>query len=213
MMDVELIPIGTLDRRNTTERRLDDLLNRYSKPRFKPADEAAATTELLEAYAAVVRRRNKFLRRVDRAQVIQIALSQLAYITKSVKDDIDKRLAEARECIANNDPKKADQILEKLQKSLPELESRNQREISTAHRKPTAMNKIIAVLHKRNSHINSAEVKAALHDMVGQGVVLSMDDQYIEIDETPEGSRVRKTRTYAVSGIATTLSRIKNPRR
>jgi hypothetical protein len=212
MMDVELVPIGTLDRRSTTERRLDNLLKRYSKPRLEPADAVAATTELLEAYVAVVRRRSKIPRHVNRAQVIEAALNHLAYITKNVREDIDRRIVEARTFIAKNDREKADQILETLQKQMPELASRNQKEISTSKRAPTLMNQIVGDLHKKDSKITSTEVKTALRDMVGQGVVLSMDDQFIEIDETPEGVSVRKTSTYAVSGIPAILSRIKNPR-
>jgi hypothetical protein len=212
MMNVELVPIGTLDRRSTTERRLDNLLKRYSKPRLEPADAVAATTELLEAYVAVVRRRSKIPRHVNRAQVIEAALNHLAYITKNVREDIDRRIVEARAFIAKNDREKADQILETLQKQMPELASRNQREISTSKRAPTLMNQIVGGLHKKNSKITSTEVKTALRDMVGQGIVLSMDDQFIEIDETPEGVSVRKTSTYAVSGIPAILSRIKNPK-
>jgi len=212
MMDVELVPIGALDRRSTIERRLDNLLKRYSKPRLEPADAVAATTELLEAYVAVVRRRSKIPRHVNRAQVIEVALNHLAYITKNVREDIDRRIVEARAFIAKNDREKADQILETLQKQMPELASRNQKEISTSKRAPTLMNQIVGDLHKKDSKITSTEVKTALRDMVGQGVVLSMDDQFIEIDETPEGVSVRKTSTYAVSGIPAILSRIKNPR-
>lgn len=212
-MDVELAPIGTLDRRSTIERRLDNLLRRYSKPRLAPADEVAATAELLEAYVAVVRRRSKIPRRIDRAQIFDLALNQLAYITKNVRDDIDRRMVEARAFIAKRDWEKADQILQTLQKQMPELASRNQREISTSKRAPTLMNQIVGGLHKKNSKITSTEVKTALRDMVGQGVVLSMDDQFIEIDETPEGVSVRKTGTYSVSGIPAILSRIKNPKK
>ena len=213
MMDVELVPIGTLDRRSTIERRLDNLLNRYSKTRFEPADEVAATTELLEAYVAVVRRRSKIPRHVNRVQVIEVALNHLAYITKDVMEEIDRRIVEARAFIAKNDQEKADQILETLQKQMPELASRDQREISTSKRVPTLMNQIVGGLHKKKSKITSTEVKTALRDMVGQGVVLGMDDQFIEIDETPEGASVRKIATYAVSGIPAILSRIKNPRK
>ena len=213
MMAAELVPIGTLDRRSTIERRLDNLLKRYSKPRLEPADAVAATAELLEAYVAVVRRKSKISRHINRAQVFEAVLNHLAYITKNVRDDIDRRIIEARAFIAKNDHEKADQILETLQKQMPELASHDQREISTSKRVPTLMNQIVGGLHKKNSKITSTEVKTALRDMVGQGVVLGMDDQFIEIDETPEGASVRKIATYAVSGIPAILSRIKNPRK
>jgi len=211
MTDIELVPINELDRRYPIERRLDDLLKRYAKPGFKNFDAVGSTNDLLEAYLAVVLRRNKITGHFHRRHATEVALVQLSFITQNTRDEIDRRLTQARVHLANNDPKKADEILAHLQKSMPELAGRDQAEISSARREPTAIRRIVSKLHKQNPDITSTEVKAALNDMLGDGLVLAIDEEYVEIDVTPHGSSVRKIKPYKLSGIPNILGRVKKP--
>ena len=88
MMTMKAIPIGELDRRNPTERWLDDLLKRYATPDFKTFDVFASTTELLEAYLAVVRRRNKIYRWSRIGDVYELEAQALAYISVKTQNKI-----------------------------------------------------------------------------------------------------------------------------
>jgi hypothetical protein len=212
MTGIELVPINELDRRYPIERRLDDLLKRYARPGFKNFDAVASTNDLLEAYLAVVWRRNKIIHHFHRRQVSEVALVQLSFITQNTRSEIDKRLAQARVRLANNESKKADEILACLQKNMSDLADRDQAEISSAKREPNVMRRIVSKLHKKNPDITSTEVKAALNDMVGDGVVLAIDEEYVEIDVTPNGSSVRKIKPYKLSGIPNILGRVKNPK-
>jgi hypothetical protein len=210
MIEVDLIPIGSLDRRNPTERNLDDLLERYSKREFQTFDTNAALLELLEIYLAVVRRRNK----VQKGQIHVAAIENgyLHLITKKTQDELVRRLKIAISHITAKNNAEALSELESLNKCISVLANDDQKNISATKREPSIMNGIITNLYKKNKEVTSTEVIAALRDMKGGGVVLEIDDHYVEIDVTKPGSGIRTIKSYKLSAIPTLLSRIKNPK-
>ena len=210
MNEIELASIGPLNRRNPTERNLDDLLERYSKRKFQTFDSNAALMELLEIYLAVVRRRNKV--RKGQTHVAAIENGYLHLITQKTQDELARRIKIAINHITANNKAEALSELEALNKCISVLANDDQKNISATKRDPSIMNGIITKLYQKNQEITSTEVIAALKDMKGGGLVLEIDDHYVEIEATKPGSGVRKVKSYKLSAIPTLLSRIKNPK-
>ena len=210
MNEIELASVGLLNRRNPTERNLDDLLKRYSKRDFRTFDSDAALLELLKSYLAVVRRRNKV--RKGQLHVAAIEGHYLQHLTKKTQDELTRRITVAIGHITASNNVGALSELESLNKCISVLASEDQKNISSTKREPSVMNGIITELYKKNPEITSTEVIGALRDMKGAGVVVEIDDHYVEIDISKPGSGVRVIKSYSLSAIPTLLSRIKNPR-
>ena len=213
MMTMKAIPIGELDRRNPTERWLDDLLKRYATPDFKTFDVFASTTELLEAYLAVVRRRNKIYRWSRIGDVYELEAQALAYISVKTQNKIIQGINVALGHLGGQRPEKAEAALQALKNNLPALARGDQKNIATTNRIPSVFKKLISELYEDDLSITSPKVINELWSMRGGGVVVSIDDAHVQIDETPLNSKVRKIKTYKLSGISVTLSRIKNPKK
>ena len=209
MNEVEPISIGLLDRRNPIERNLDDLLERYSKRSFRTFDVDGTLLELLERYLAVVRRRNKV--RKGQPHVGAVENCYLRYITQKTQDELVRRISIAINHITENNNVEALSELESLKKCISVLANDDHKNISNTKREPSVMRGIITNLYKKNPEITSTEVIGALRDMKGAGVVVEIDDHYVEIDVTKPGNGIRKIKSYKLSAIPTLLSRIKNP--
>ena len=213
MMDTELLPIGPLDRRSTIERRLDNLLIRYSKLGFRTYNAAAAYADLLEAYFSVVRRRYEIPRgkRTHLGAVIEGHYLEL--ITQDAQDEITRRTRLAKQHLLSGgitkEIAKAIEVLENLERDLPRLSDSSQRKIAATNRELSPMQQILTRLVKRNHHITEPQVIESLRDMKGDGIVLEIDEEYVEINVTPPGSKGLKVKPYKLSGIGAGLSRIK----
>ena len=213
MTDIELVPIGELDRRNPTERRLDDLLNRYAKLGFKTFDVVASYADLLQTYLAVARRRNKIRRGQKNGYVAEVERGYLALITQDTQDQLIRRIQIAKEHFQMGAHGEGMKELNDLERDIPNLASSDQTNISSSERAPTVMKQIYSKLYEKKRDITSTEVKAALGDMVGDGVVLAIDEENVEIDVTSLDSKGRQIKIYKLSGVAAALSRIKNPKK
>jgi hypothetical protein len=215
MIDV-LVQIDSLDRRNVIERRLDDLLNRYVESDFYTFDPFASIVDLLETYLAVVRRRKKLRRNLKQSVSSITEISVLGLITQTTQDEIRRRVQIAVDKLkALDDPKLKESIcnLEELIKDVSVFANKDQANISTSKRGPTIMSQIVQRLYDKDGSITSTQVKALLKDMVGDGQVVAIDEEYVEIDETQPDSKVRRIKPYKLKGIPNILSRIKNPRK
>jgi len=213
MMDVELVPIGTLDRRSTIERRLDNLLKRYSKPEFQTFNAIATYAELLEAYLAVIRLRYKLRRKTENSHISSIEEQYLELITQDTQDELIRRVRLAKDHLLSGDGDKAVEVLKDLERDMPNLADGDQKHIASTKREPNRMNQILTSLLARNRQITHHQAIDALRDMKGDGVVLAIDREYVEIDETSPASLVQKIKTYKLSGIGANLSRIRNPKK
>ena len=217
MMDLELVPIGNLDRKVPIERHLDDLLNRYSKSEFRTFDVIASYDHLLQTFLQVVRRRNKLRRGKRIVYVATVERHYLALITQDTQIEIIRRIRLAKEHLLKGDvtkeQAKAIEELENLERDIPNLSDNDQRNIGATQRAPSVMNQTLNRLLKRNPDITSPEVVEALRDMKGDGIVVDIDDEYVEIDVTAPGSKFRKTKPYKLSAIPAQLSRARNPKK
>jgi hypothetical protein len=213
MTDIELVRIGELDRRNPTERRLDDLLNRYARFGFRTFDVVASYADLLQTYLAVARRRNKIRRGKKNGYVAAVERGYLALITQDTQDQLIRRIQIAKEHFRVGAHGEGIKELNDLERDIPILASSDQTKISSTKRKPNVMKQLLGGMCNRKPSITPAEVVEALSDLKGQGVVLAIDDEYVEIDVAPLSSRVTETKRYRLSAISTLLSRVKNPKK
>jgi hypothetical protein len=213
MTDIELVPIEELDRRNPTERRLDDLLNRYAKLGFRTFDVVASYADLLQTYLAVARRRNKIRRGKKNGYVAEVERGYLSLITQDTQDQLIRRIQIAKEHFLMGAQGEGIKELNDLERDIPILASSDQTKISSTKRKPNVMKRLLGGICKRKPSITSAGVVEALRDLKGQGVVLAIDDEYVEIDVAPLGSTVTETKRYRLRAIPTLLSRVKNPKK
>lgn len=209
MMDVKLVSIGALDRRSTIERRLDNLLNRYAKSEFQTFNVVAAYADLLEAYLAVVRRRHKLRRDSKHFRMSSTEEQYLEFITKETQVELMRRVRLAKKHLLSGDKDSATEVLENLERDMPNLSDGDQRNIASATREPGPMQQILTRLVKRINHITESQVIEALRDMRGDGVVMEIDEEYVEINVTPPGGKGLKIKPYRLSGIGASLSRTK----
>ena len=209
MIDVEQIFIGLLDKRSTIERRLDNLLNRYSKSKFRTFNVVATYAELLEAYLAVVRRKNKLRRQSKYFRISSIDEKYLELITQDTQDELIRRVRLAKEHLLRGDNDRVTEVLEKLERDLPNLSDVDQRTIASTKREPGPMQQILTRLVKRNHHITEPQVIEVLRDMKGDGIVMAIDDYYVEINVTQPSSEELKIKSYKLSGVGASLSRTK----
>ena len=211
MMEVELVPIGTLDRHSTIERRLDNLLNRYSKLGFRTYSAAAAYADLLEAYFSVVRRRYDIPRGTRTHLGAVIEGHYLGLITQGAQDEITRRIRLAKQHLLSGEITKekaeAIEVLENLERELPNLADGDQKRIASTEREPSTMQRILNQLVKGNNHITEPQAIEALRDMRGDGIVMEIDEEYVEINVTPAGRKGSTIKPYKLSGIGVSLSR------
>lgn len=103
MNEIELVLVGSLDRRNRTERTLDDLLYRLiNKESFN--DSEPITSVLIDAYLAVVRRINKYHRGWDKLGSMRCEFAALTRLTKKNQlNDCEELVNQDLVCARNND--------------------------------------------------------------------------------------------------------------
>jgi hypothetical protein len=115
MNEVDLIPIGSLDRRNPTERKLDDVLGRIngkSSTDLSPTDQVHV---LLYYFLAVVRRRSKIHRKHQYQAALFLEFSALVKIKKGNSlDPIYLEVQRAVEALEEDDQEGAKNILKGL---------------------------------------------------------------------------------------------------
>lgn len=176
MMDVELVPIGTLDRRNHKERLLDDLLRRVTDKKQLGDASDALTDRILEAYLAVVRRRNRYHRRWDRLGSLYCEFAAIARLRKSNQlEQVEELVNDALRCAESGDLTGVIDALHRHSIALKRLINEEQSKIAKTERKDPFPALIVQVAKKiRKFHARKCtfeELRSELQKMEGDGVV------------------------------------------
>lgn len=176
MMDVELVPIGTLDRHNGIERNLDNLVQRAIYKRGIVDASAATFDQILDAYLAVVRRRNKCHRGWDRLSALQCEFAAITRLEKrKLLDPIEELAEQALHCAEAGN---IDGVINALRRRLVEkqrLINEEQTRIARTLRNDPLRNCIYQVAKKiRKLHDHKCtfeELRSELQRMEGDGVI------------------------------------------
>lgn len=176
MMDVELVLIGTLDRRNRKERLLDDLLQRVIYKKEHGDASGAFTDHLLETYLAVVRRRNGYHRGWDRLGSLYCEFAAIARLKNSKQlEPVEELAKHAIRLAESGDSKGASDALRRHTIELQRLINEEQSRIAKTERKDPFRDRIFQVakktrkFHGRKCTFN--ELRSELQEMEGDGVV------------------------------------------
>ena len=178
MNEIEFVPVGSLDRRNRTERTLDDLLYRLiNKEKFN--DVKPITAVLIDAYLAVVRRRNKCHRGWDKLGSMRCEFAALTRLKK--KDQLtecEELVNQAILCAENEDYKGVIDALDLHRKVWKNKINEEQTKIAETKRHGPLKMRIheIAKSHfKRYSNKCTFEdLMSALQSMEGDGVIVKV---------------------------------------
>ena len=192
MMDVELVPIGALDRRNLAERRLADFLSRIESGRLIdfPAEEQMYV--LLYYFLAVVRRRAGLHRRYHYRDALVLEFSALVKLQQGNSlDPIYKDIADAL-AVIDEDPSAAKNILETMLGDRKKQFSAIQRKRRKGQLVESALDSEIRRILKRNSEQTWRDVKDKLERRVGNGIITEVTQTTIKYkvsqDSDEEGS-------------------------
>lgn len=179
MMDVELVPIGTLDRHNLAERRLDDFLSRVESGRLIdfPAEEQMYV--LLHFFLAVVRRRAGLHRRYHYRDALVLELATLSWIAKgNALDPIYEKIDEALKAL-DEDPEHTKHILgtmiEEREKHFSEIQSARRKGLLSESALDSEVRKIL----KRNPEQTWREVLDKLERRIDLGVIIEVTGTHI----------------------------------
>ena len=180
MMNVELVPIGALDRRNLAERRLKDFLWRVESGRLIdfPAEEQMYV--LLYYFLAVVRRRAGLHRRYHYRDALVLEFSALVKVQKGNSlDPIYAQIESARSLIFKN-PEEANRLLEILKEDREKQFSAIQRKRRKGSLDESALDSEIRKILKRNQEQTWRDVKDKLERRVGLGVITEVSEDRIK---------------------------------
>jgi len=180
MMEVELVPIGTLDRRNLAERRLADFLSRVESGRLIdfPAEEQMYV--LIYYFLAVVRRRAGLHRRYHYRDALVLEFSALVKVQKGNSlDPIYAQIESARSLIFIN-PEEANRLLEIMKEDREKQFSAIQRKRRKGQLVESALDSEIRRILKRNSEQTWRDVKDKLERRVGNGIITEVTQTTIK---------------------------------
>ena len=210
MMDVELVPIGALDRRNLAERRLKDFLWRVESGRLIdfPAEEQMYV--LLYYFLAVVRRRAGLHRRYRYRDALVLEFSALVKVQQGNSlDPIYKDIADAL-AVIDEDPSAAKNILETMMGDRKKQFSAIQRKRRKGSLAESALDSEIRKILKRNLEQTWRDVKDKLERRVGLGVIIEVSESEIKYfaraDSDEEASLKVSTLKNKVGAIRTSIS-------
>ena len=176
MMKVELVPIGTLDRRNRKERLLDDLLHRAIYKKEIGNALGAFVNQILDAYLAVVRHRNGYHRRWDRLGSLHCEFAALARLKKNKQlEPLEELANHALRCAESADLTGTIDALHRQIAELTRLINDEQSKIAKSERNDPLRARITQVAKKiRKFHGRKCtfeELRSGLQNMEGDGVV------------------------------------------
>jgi hypothetical protein len=176
MTDIELVPIGTLDRSNRKERLLDDLLQRVTYKNQLGDSSDTFADHILDAYLAVVRRRNRYHRKWDRLGSLYCDFAAITRLRNSNQlEHVEELANHALRCAESGDLKGA---IDALKRHIPELKRlihEEQSKIAKTERNDPLRTRIFQLAKKiRKFHGRKCtfeELRSELQEMAGDDVV------------------------------------------
>jgi hypothetical protein len=197
MNEIELVLVGSLDRRNRTERTLDGLLYRLiNKESFN--DSEPITPVLIDAYLAVVRSRNKCHRGWDKLGSMRCEFAALTRLTKKNQlTECEELVNQAMLCAENKDYKGVVEALNLRRQLLQTKINEEQTRIAETKRNGLLKMRIheIARNHfKRYSKKCTFEdLTSALQSMEGDGVIVKVDPNSVVSSDPDHPRKPNKT--------------------
>lgn len=149
------IEINELNKRNSVERKLRKLLDKYLSKNIQLEGSKSATKELIEQYLAAVRSRNKIRRNWHQDKALECDITTLKWISKKeCKELVSNELTRALGVTTNGD-----KVIE--ERAIKELTDEIVEKIYESKRKgaqPTELEDIVKTILKANPDSTGTEV-------------------------------------------------------
>ena len=179
-MDMELVPIDTLDRRNLAERRLDDALWRIENGIETEWSLEEQIVVLLYWFLAVVRRRNRCHRRHNFTGAIRFEFAALVKVQrKNPYDPIFERVEKALMLLPPEGAELAEAELRRAMADRQLLQNAAQTARASTQREKKSIDTEISTVFRRRPDISAKDLKEELNRRQGNGVIVSVTSTHI----------------------------------
>lgn len=186
MNEIELVLVGSLDRGNRTERTLDDLLYRLiNKENFN--DSEPKTSVLIDAYLAVVRRRNKCHRGWDKLRSMQCEFAALTRLTKKNQlTECEELVNQAMLCAENKDHRGVIDALTLRRQMLQNKINEEQVRIAETERHEPLKMRIYEIA---KNHFKRYAEKCTFYDLISALESMEGDSVIVKVNQSSVDSR------------------------
>ena len=187
MMDVELVPIGTLDRHNLAERRLDDALWTIENGIETEWSLEEQIVVLMYWFLAVIRRRNRCHRRRNFTGALQVEFAALVKVQgKNPYDPIFERVEKALMMLPPEGAEMAEAELRRAIADRQLLQNAAQTARASTQREKKSIDKEIGTVFRRRRDISAKGLEEALKRREGNGIIVSVTSTHIVYRKDPK---------------------------
>ncbi len=191
-----VIEIEELDRRNRTERLLDNLLNLQQKSSNAVRSPLDVTRELVGLYLQVVRRRNNLRRNWHPQQSMHcnmVVLDRLG--KKGIRSSIIKKLDEAIANIHKWDPDRTQESIKAVREEFERAFSEGQADIARTTRNSPLKNEVSEIT-KRIDDCSFNDLLDGLRAKEGGDVIVEVHDDAVEHRDPDKPKMKNKITSY-----------------
>ena len=177
------IEINELNKRNSVERKLRKLLDKYLSQNIQLEGSKSATKELIEQYLAAVRSRNKIRRNWHQGKALECDIATLQWISKKeFKKLLSNELKQALKLTTNGDEVIEKQSIDELIDQITEKAYQSKRKGS----QPTELEKIVQIIRKANPDATGNDVITEMQANPSAYGIIEIDDKNLVI-RVPNG--------------------------
>lgn len=203
------IEISELNRRNTVERKLANLLDKYLSKSEPLEASKSASKELIEHYLAVVRGRNKLRRNWHQGKAFECDIATLHWISKKeLKQLIGRQLEQALKVTTNGN-----KVIE--ERSIKELTEQITEKVFESNRKgsqPTELEEIVKKILRANPDATNSEVITEMKANPSEYDIIHIDDENVVIRVATGIGKQTIDKPRRLSSVPNIMTRLKPPK-
>ena len=204
------IEINELNKRNSVERKLRKLLDKYLSQNIQLEGSKSATKELIEQYLAAVRSRNKIKRNWHQGKALECDIATLQWISKKeFKKLLSNELKQALKVTTNGDEVIEKHSIDELTDQITEKAYQSKRKGS----RPTELEKIVKRIIKTNPDATGSEVITEMQANPSEYNIVEIDAENIVIRVPIGNGKQTIDKPRRLKSVANIMTRLKPPKK